>query len=151
MGSYVQTMRWFKTITNQHPNQSCRIWQAICSTVYNKKCQPDGNPDQHWYVCSKLAFVHSLPGTYYRFICCFFNCIDFRISRYMFFRVNRFIDVWLLVGFNGPLRQYFSLYRAVTQRRRKRREKIDERKNVRSTPNRTYCKCNRPLPYYFPN
>ena len=42
-----------------------------------------------------------------------------------------------LVGcfrFNGPLRQYFSLYRAVYQRGRKRREKIDESKNVQTTP-----------------
>ena len=41
---------------------------------------------------------------------------------------------WILlvscVGFNGPLRQYFSLYRVVSQRGRKKREKIDERKNV---------------------
>ena len=33
-------------------------------------------------------------------------------------------------GFNGPLRQYFSLYRAVSQRVRKKREKIDERKKM---------------------
>ena len=30
-------------------------------------------------------------------------------------------------GFNGPLRQAFGLYRAVCQRGRKKREKIDER------------------------
>ena len=29
--------------------------------------------------------------------------------------------------FNGPLRQYFSLYRAVSQRQGDRRERIDER------------------------
>ena len=35
---------------------------------------------------------------------------------------------WLVVlGLNGPLRQYFSLYRAVSQRGRKKRELIDER------------------------
>ena len=59
-----------------------------------------------------------------------------------------------LVGccrFNGPLRQYFSLYRAVSQRGRKKREVTDERKNVQTTPTRTYCKYNRPLPYYNPN
>ena len=54
-------------------------------------------------------------------------------------------------GFNGPLSQYFSLYWAVSQRGRKKREKTDERKNVKTTPTRTYCKCNRPLPYYYPN
>ena len=54
-------------------------------------------------------------------------------------------------GFNGPLRQYFSLYRAVSQREGERRERIDESKNVQTTPTRTYCKHNRPLPYYHPN
>ena len=38
------------------------------------------------------------------------------------------------IGFNGPLRQYFSLYRAVSQREGERRERIDESKNVQTTP-----------------
>ena len=52
---------------------------------------------------------------------------------------------WLVgcFGFNGPLRQYFNL--------RKRRERIDESKNVQTTPSRTYCKCSRPLSYCNPN
>ena len=50
-------------------------------------------------------------------------------------------------GFNGPLRQYFSLYRAVSQRDGERRERIDESKNVQTTPTHTYCKSSRPLPY----
>ena len=33
------------------------------------------------------------------------------------------------------------------KRGRKRRERIDESKNVQTTPTRTYCKCSRPLPY----
>ena len=43
---------------------------------------------------------------------------------------------WLVVfGLNGPLRQYFSLYRAVSQREGERGEKrIDESKNVQTTP-----------------
>ena len=43
---------------------------------------------------------------------------------------------WLVgcFGFNGPLRQYFSLYRAVSQREGEREEKrIDESKNVKTT------------------
>ena len=58
--------------------------------------------------------------------------------------------IWL-VGcswFNGPLRQYFSLYRAISQREGER-EKTEESKNVQTTPTRTYCKRNRPLPYYI--
>ena len=57
--------------------------------------------------------------------------------------------IWLVgcFGFNGPLRQYFSLYRAVSQREGETRERIDESKNVQTTPTRTYFKRNRPLPY----
>ena len=61
---------------------------------------------------------------------------------------------WLVgwLGFNGPLRQYFSQYRAVSQREGERGEKrIDESKNVQTTPTRTYYKRSRPLPYCNPN
>ena len=60
---------------------------------------------------------------------------------------------WLIdcFGFNGPFRQYFSLYRTVSQRQGERKEKIGESKNVQTTPTRTYCKRSRPLPYYQPN
>ena len=61
---------------------------------------------------------------------------------------------WLVgcFGLNGPLRQYFSLYRVVSQREGERWEKrIEESKNVQTTPTRTYCKRNRPLSYYHQN
>ena len=60
---------------------------------------------------------------------------------------------WLVgcFGFNGPLRQYFSLYRAVSQREGERGERKDESKNVQTTPARTYCKRNRPLPFCYQN
>ena len=58
---------------------------------------------------------------------------------------------WLF-GLIGPLRHYFSLYRAVSQREGERKEKkIDERKNVQTTPTRAYWKRSRPLPYSNPN
>ena len=46
------------------------------------------------------------------------------------------ILVWLVghFGFKGSLRQYFSLYRAVSQREGQRGEKIEESKNVQTTP-----------------
>ena len=37
-------------------------------------------------------------------------------------------------GFNGPLRRYFSLYWAVSQREGERRDNIEESKNVQTTP-----------------
>ena len=52
-------------------------------------------------------------------------------------------------GFNGHLRQYFSLYRAVSRRERERGERTDESKCVQTTPTCTYCKRNRPLPYCY--
>ena len=56
---------------------------------------------------------------------------------------------WLVdcFGLNSPLRQYFSLYLAVSQREGERRERIDKSKNVQTTPTRTFCKRSRPLPY----
>ena len=54
--------------------------------------------------------------------------------------------------FNGPLRQYFSLYRAVSQREGEREEKGQMRvKMSKTTPTRTYCKRSRPLPYCYQN
>ena len=43
---------------------------------------------------------------------------------------------WLVgcFGFNGPLRQYFSLYRAISQREAERRERIDESKMSKPPP-----------------
>ena len=38
-----------------------------------------------------------------------------------------------------------------SERGRKKKEMIDDRKNVQTTPSRTYCKRSRPLPYSFPN
>ena len=75
-------------------------------------------------------------------------------SEEILFSVFRLCSVgWLdgCFGFNGPLRQYFSLYRAASQREGERGEKIAESKNVQTTPTRTYCKRNRPFPYYHPN
>ena len=37
------------------------------------------------------------------------------------------------------------------ERGRTKREMIDERKNVKTTPARTYCKRRRPLSYSYPN
>ena len=63
------------------------------------------------------------------------------------YRLRYAARLWLVgcFGFNGPLRQYFSLYRAVSQRGGERGKRIDESKNVQTTPSRTYCKRNRPL------
>ena len=49
----------------------------------------------------------------------------------------------VVLGFYGPLRQCFSLYQAVSREKgRTKGEITDERKNVQTTPIRTYCKRN---------
>ena len=62
----------------------------------------------------------------------------------------------LLDGCFGFLRRPFetvfqSISGRLPKRGRKRKERIDESKNVHTTPTRTYCKCSRPLPYCNPN
>ena len=63
---------------------------------------------------------------------------------------------WILVGWVFwvylPFETVFqSISGRLPGRGRKKREKIEESKNVLTTPTRTHCKCNRPLPYYQPN
>ena len=65
--------------------------------------------------------------------------IDIEMRQYMLLMYNSVKQrklVWLAgcFGFNGPLRQYFSLYRAASQREGERGERIDESKNVQTTP-----------------
>ena len=54
--------------------------------------------------------------------------------------IPKLVVGWLVgcFGLNGPLKQYFSLYRAVSQREGERKEMIDDSKNVQTTPTRTY-------------
>ena len=56
----------------------------------------------------------------------------------------KFEGIWLVgcFGFNGLLRQYFSLHLAVSQREGEWKL-IEERKNIQTTPTRTYCKRSR--------
>ena len=46
---------------------------------------------------------------------------------------------------------FLSISGRLPEIRRKKTEMIDKRKNVQTTPTRTYCKCSRPLPYLNPN
>ena len=67
------------------------------------------------------------------------NISDTEVSGYIDKLKNRLAFAYILVGyfgFNGPLRQYFSLYRAVSQREGERGERIDESKNVQTAPTR---------------
>ena len=62
---------------------------------------------------------------------------------------------WLIVlGFNGFLRQYLSLYRQIglslREGERKEKKKTKQKKNTKY-PTRAYCKRNRPLAYDHPN
>ena len=109
--------------------------------------------------------------------------IYFYLFSICFFLMKRialtFQTIWSAgcFGLNGPLRQYFSLYRAVSQReverrlagwlvdlgltalwevlqsisghlpeRGRKKKMIDERKNVQTTPSRTFCSALGPCP-----
>ena len=74
------------------------------------------------------------------------------VNTYMLYIYSQRIG-WLVdFGFNGPLRQYFSPYRAVSQREGDRGEKRQKRVKMSKQPlTRTYCKRNRSLPNYDPN
>ena len=58
---------------------------------------------------------------------------------------------WLVWGLTAleTVFQYISGH--LPKRGRERKERIDESKDVQTTPTRTYCKCSRPLPYCNPN
>ena len=60
---------------------------------------------------------------------------------------------WLVgcFGLNGPLRQYFSLYRPSPKEREKEERTYRQEKKCPNNPTRTYCKRSRSLPYYNPN
>ena len=74
------------------------------------------------------------------------GCLDIFTLIYPFFPLSP--SLWetaryrLKYCLKGPLNP---------ERGRKKREMIDERKNVQTTPTRTYCKRSRPLTYSIPN
>ena len=58
---------------------------------------------------------------------------------------------WLF-WFKRPFETVFqSISGRLPERGRKKRERTEQGKNVRTTPTRTYCKRKRPLLYYHPN
>ena len=69
--------------------------------------------------------------------------VPYPVWQHTFVSPSAFSRSWLVgcFGFYGPLRQFFSLYRAVSQRVGERGERIEESKNFQTTPTRTYCKC----------
>ena len=91
------------------------------------------------------------------------TCYKSSLERYCHRRIClRIISLYLWVNMVGWLVGWFWVYRPfetvfqsisgrLPKRGRKRKERIDESKNVQTTPTRTYCKRIRPLPYCNPN
>ena len=56
-----------------------------------------------------------------------------------------------LVGWFWVKQPFETVFQSISgrlpKRGRERKERIEESKNVQTTPTRTYCKCSRPLPY----
>ena len=82
------------------------------------------------------------------------NCLlNYASLKFVNIKIVSALD-WLVgcFGFNGPLRQYFSLYRAVSQREGERGEKEQMRvKMSKQPPPAPFCKRSRPLPYCNPD
>ena len=59
--------------------------------------------------------------------------------------------IWLVGWLFWAKRLFETVFQSISsrlpKRGRKRRERIDESKNVQTTPTRTYCERSRPLPY----
>ena len=65
--------------------------------------------------------------------------------------INRGSKIGWLFWVYRPFETVFqSISGRLPERGRKRKERIDENKNVQTTPTRTYCKRSRPLPYCNP-
>ena len=119
----------------------CSFLSVVIFRIYTENACKDQKMHVEYFCHSAIS---SKGDKVCNFICSSFNAL---------LNLGFFQRLWLVgcFGFNGPLRQYFSLYRAVSQREGERGERIDESKNVQSTPTRTYYKRNRPLPYCYQN
>ena len=62
-----------------------------------------------------------------------------------------FVGWFVVLGLTVLDTVFQSISDRLPERRGEKREMIDERKNVQTTPTRTYCKRSRPLPYSNPN
>ena len=58
---------------------------------------------------------------------------------------------WLFWVYRPFETVFQSIWSHPPKRGKKRKERIDESKNVQTTPIRTYCKCSKPLSYCNPN
>ena len=82
------------------------------------------------------------------------GCLDIFTLIYLFSPLP--LSIRLLVGWLfWAERSFETVFQSISgrlpERRRNKREMIDERKNIQTTPARTYCKRSRPLPYSPPN
>ena len=98
---------------------------------------------RHWCICGSNTTKADL---FYWLVCC---------NRQVMPPNHTFIWCWLVGWLFWVKRPFETVFQSISghlpERGRKRRERIEESKNVQTTPIRTYCKRNRPLPYYHPN
>ena len=129
--SYCQTSSLLSDVVSYHQTSSITIKHPQLSSNILSYCQTSSFPADIVSYCQTLSVTvrhRQLPS-------------NIASSHKTLSLVGGF-------GFNGPLRRYFCLCPAVSQRGRKKRGKIDEQKHGQTSPTRTYCKRNRPLPYY---
>ena len=111
-----------------------------------------------WNILERaVKFLRSLLYFSSQYVICIYtvparNCILY----HELFNTEQGLLWWLLLLLLFWVQQPFetvfqSISGRLPERGRKRRHRIEESKNVQTTTTRTYCKCNRPLPYYHPN
>ena len=112
----------------------------------------------HLFHCSNLFSVDILydlcKHEYLRSFCLIINSACHNYIKVLLLSSHWLWKGWLVgcFGFEWPFETVFrSILGRLPKRGRKKREIIDERKNVQTTPTRTYCKRSRPLPYSNPN
>ena len=112
-------------------NQTLGLNNGIILTFFNMQCRAFGSGNSSWFSDSGTCLIE-------------ISRLLTNLSRgnHMDSQNVALYSLVGCIGFNGPLRQYFSLYRALSQKR----EIKEERKNVQTTPALTYCKRSRPLP-----
>ena len=100
-------------------------------------------------MCSPVAGADNLLDK----LLSIFIIILYKVNHFCVF--HRDIPNWLVGWLFWILRPFETVFQSISgrlpKRGRNRKERIDESKNVQTTPTRTHCMCSRPLPYYYPN
>ena len=139
---------WDTGLTNYSqlsPKLSLPTYQAMHKTVLGNWQTGQAQIRPRWFKTNEVPVISKcflkISNSYLKYANIFIEKKCVKLLTFFQQKISVYLVGWLVgcFGFNGPLRQYFSLYQAVSQREGERGERIDESKNFQTTPNRTYC------------